>query len=40
MSNLIIKKENAIFPDTKVNSFHEQNNFAKLWDRRKLGSVT
>lgn len=40
MFNLIIEEENAIFTDTKVNTLHKQDNFAKLWEKIKLGSVT
>lgn len=40
MCSLINEEENAIFTDTKVNSLHEQDNFVKHWEKRKLGSVT
>lgn len=42
MCSLINEEENAIFTDTEVNSLHEQDNFAKHWEKRKrkLGSVT
>lgn len=40
MCSLIKEEENAIFTDTKVDSLHEQGNFANHWEKRKLGSVT
>lgn len=42
VSNVITEKENALFLNTKVYSFHGEDNFAKLWGKRnrKLSSVT